>query len=81
MKDKKTNVQILEENGILGDIRRRLGLDPSDTLLDATIDAMTADEILVEYSAWKLGSGAWWAIFKRIFDELQTAQNEALQTS
>lgn len=74
----KTNVQILEENGILGDIRKRLGLSKDDALLDQAINGMTADELLIEYSAWKLGSGAWWAIFKRIFDELQKGQNEAL---
>ena len=51
---------ILEELGILGDIRERLGAEDSeDTSFDKQINSMTPDELMSEWSAWVLGSYEW----------------------
>ena len=51
---------ILEELGILGDIRERLGAEDSeDTSFDKKINSMTPDELMSEWSAWVLGSYEW----------------------
>ena len=55
-----TMTAILEELGILGCIRQRLGAEDSeDTSFDKQINSMTPDELMSEWSAWVLGSYEW----------------------
>ena len=61
----------LEDLGILGDIRLRLGADyEHDTSFDKDIDQMTADELMREWAQWKLGYN-WWTDMKKKYDRLR----------
>jgi hypothetical protein len=63
----------LRDLGILGDIRKRLGAkDEKDSSFDNQIDLMTADEIMSEWSAWKLGSSEWWKDMNRKYNCLRS---------
>lgn len=63
----------LRDLGILGDIRKRLGAkDEHDSSFDNQIDLMTADEIMSEWSAWKLGSAEWWKDMNRKYNRLRS---------
>lgn len=55
-----SNVEILEELFILGDVRQHLGAnDEHDTSKDTRIEEMTADAMVEAWSGWHLGSGGW----------------------
>jgi hypothetical protein len=61
----------LNELGILGDIRQRLGgEDENDSSLDSQIDLMSAHDIISEWSAWKLGSSEWWKQMNNMYNSL-----------
>ena len=63
----------LKDLGIIGDIRQRLGAkDEQDSSFDKQIDSMTADEIMSEWSAWKLGSSEWWKDMNRMYNRLRS---------
>jgi hypothetical protein len=63
----------LRDLGILGDIRQRLGAkDENDSSFDNQIDSMTADEIMSEWSACKLGSSEWWKDMNRKYNRLRS---------
>ena len=63
----------LKDLGILGDIRKRLGAkDEHDSSFDNQIDSMTEDEIMCEWSAWKLGSSEWWKDMNSIYNRIRS---------
>lgn len=63
----------LKDLGILGDIRQRLGAkDEHDSSLDKKIDSMTAEDLMAEWSAWKLGSADWWKDMNRKYIRLRS---------
>ena len=63
----------LRDLGILVDIRKRLGAkDENDSSFDEQIDSMSEDELMAEWSAWKLGSSEWWETMKRIYNRLRS---------
>ena len=67
-----TNVEKLDELGILGDIRQRMGAnDIFDNLYDNDINEMTHDDILKAWSGWRLGDPSWWSTMKSYFDRLE----------
>ena len=62
----------LRDLGILGDIRQRLGAkDEHDSSFDKQIDSMSEDELISEWSAWKLGSSEWWKTMNRMYNRLR----------
>jgi len=69
-----SNIHELHVLGMLGDIRQRLGFDVEDNSKDSEIDKMTADQLLREWSAFKLGYSDWWIDMKRSFDKLEFDQ-------
>ena len=63
----------LRDLGILGDIRQRLGAkDENDSSFDEQIDSMSEDELMAEWSAWKLGSSEWWQTMNRMYNRLRS---------
>lgn len=67
-----TNVEKLEACKMIGEIRKRLGADSDkDTSRDSIINRLTNQELLHEYTALRLGDGAWWDILKTKFDHLE----------
>ncbi len=63
----------LRDLGILGDIRQRLGSEGEhDPSFDEQINSMTADELMAEWSAWKLGSPEWWVDMNRKYNRLRS---------
>lgn len=70
-----TNVEKLDQLGILGDIRKRLGAENEiDTSQDESINASSNDELMIHYTAWKLGHGSWWTLLKHFYDKLCTTK-------
>jgi len=81
-----TNVEKLEENGWLEDIRGRLGDDKPSLIQDNTINNMSALEIVEAWSGWNLGSPEWATtivgIYKLIDDkelDLSKTVDEAIE--
>jgi hypothetical protein len=67
----KSNVEILDELGELGDIRQRLGAkDESDASRDHRINKMSATEIVRTYAGWHLGDGSWGGQILGLYKEL-----------
>ena len=67
-----TNIEKLEQVGILGDVRQRLGADDkNDTSKDNRINAMDSSELVAKWSGWNLGDEGWWNTMKYYFDELE----------
>lgn len=66
-----TNVEKLEELGMLGNVRQRLGAkDEDDTSQDEIINEMTNQELVERDSAWELGSEQWAADIIHNYNEL-----------
>lgn len=66
------NTKILDNIGILGEIRQRLGCEnENDTHKDKSINKMSANEIIKEYAAWQIGDGHWWTMLKSHFDAIE----------
>jgi len=62
----------LEDIGILGEIRQRLGAtNENDTSFDNDINKMTPDKLMYEWAGWKLGYGDWWTDMKKKYDRLR----------
>jgi len=69
---KKTNVQKLEELGILGDIRQRLGSqDEYDDSKDSKINQSNNSMLVRAWCGWHIGDGGWWDSMKYYFDSLE----------
>jgi hypothetical protein len=72
-----TNVEKLEEVGILGDVRQRLGAnDESDSSKDHKINEMDNERLVKEWCGWHLGDGSWWTSMKSYFDQLEELTNK-----
>lgn len=70
------DTKILEEMGLLGDIRERLGAeDENDTSFDTHITNMNMKEAVAKWSAWSLGDESW---ANNIIDNYQTLHNHKL---
>lgn len=66
-----TNVEKLEELGIIGDIRQRLGgEDEHDTSKDNKINSMDRDQLIELWCGWVMGDGSWWITMKAYYDRL-----------
>jgi hypothetical protein len=75
-----TNVEKLQQLGILGDVRERLGAEnENDESQDAKINKMTPHQIVKEWCAWKIGDGWWWSEMKSYFDSLSSENNKEVQ--
>lgn len=67
-----TNIEKLDELGILGNVRESLGADDAqDTSLDGVINNLTNSDLIAQWSQWHLGSMSWWKTMKAMFDELE----------
>jgi hypothetical protein len=67
-----TNIEKLDELGILGNVRESLGADDAqDTSRDDTINHLTNRDLIAQWSQWHLGSKTWWITMKSMFDELE----------
>lgn len=54
------NVEILEQVGILDDVRERLGAsDENDTSFDHKIERMNPEQMVAKWSGWELGDESW----------------------
>lgn len=76
-----TNVEKLQELGILEDLRERLGAeDGADTSQDAKINKMTANHIVKEWCEWQIGDKRWWVCMKYYYDELSKCEQDEGRT-
>ncbi len=67
-----TNVEKLEQLGILGEVRKRLGSgDESDDSCDSDINGMTNSDLVKHWCGWHLGYDSWWTTMKNYFDRLE----------
>ena len=71
----KTKVEILDELGILDDIRHgflRIGQDEPENWdqIDLLINRMSNDPLTSRYAEWEIGDSNWWSILKRVYDKL-----------
>jgi|GEM_PF-1881565 len=72
MKKIKTNVEKLEDIGILGEIRQRLGAeDKLDESKDEKINNLSNHQLISAWCAWKIGDKFWWEKMKQMFDRLE----------
>lgn len=70
------DIKTLEEMGILGDIRERLGAKgENDTSRDTRITNMDIKESVAAWSAWHLGDESW---ANDIIGKYQTLHNQKL---
>jgi len=70
-----TNVEILKQLGILGDVRKRLDAeDENDTSKDEQINKLTSEECVAKWSGWNLGDEAWATYIIHYFKELEFAK-------
>ena len=78
---KKSKVKFLEDKypKVLSSVRRRLGLSSdTDASLDDRIERLSNKEIVMSYTAWKLGVSYDWEHPNVVFKDLNNyLQNEA----
>jgi len=56
-----TNIEALQQIGILGDIRQRMGAnDENDAKQDEEINRLDPDDLIAKDAGWKLGNEEWW---------------------
>ena len=66
-----TNIEKLNELGILGVVRQRQGAkDQNDDIYDDYINKMDNSELIEQWCGWHLGDGSWWTDMKYKFDKL-----------
>ena len=66
-----TNVEKLTQLGMIGAVRKHLGVDDeNDTLLDNCINKMSNSALVGAWSAWELGNG-YWIVVKSYYDDLE----------
>lgn len=76
---KVTNIEKLDDLGILGDVRQRLGADDeNDTQFDDRINGMPNKKLIALHCGWVLGDESWWNDFKYKFDELKRIDKEGI---
>jgi len=72
-----TQIEKLEQVGILGEVRQRLGADDeNDTAYDERINRMKNSDLIAKWSGWKLGDEGWWKEMKAMFDDLEELDNQ-----
>jgi hypothetical protein len=72
IKKMKTNVEKLEDIGILNEIRQRLGAeDELDESKDEKINNLSNHQLISAWCAWELGDKSWWDKMKQMFDRLE----------
>ena len=55
-----TNIEKLEEVGILEEVRKRVGAESGeDTTYDDEINELNNEELVGKWTGWKLGSEEW----------------------
>jgi len=67
----ETNIDKLEQMGILGDIRERLGIEENETFMDDKINRMDAKKIAELWSGWNLGDESWAREIINIYEEIK----------
>jgi len=72
----KTKVELLNELGILDDIRHgflKIGQDEPENWdrIDIQINQMSNNAITSRYAQWEIGDSNWWSILKNVFDKLE----------
>lgn len=66
-----TNVEKLNELGILGDVRQNMGANnENDTSFDEQINTLNNKQLISRYCAWHLGDGSWWLDFISLYEDL-----------
>ena len=72
-----TNVDKLEQLGILGEVRQRLGSgDEGNDSCDSDINGMTNHDLVKHWCGWRLGYDSWWTSMKGYFDALEELNNK-----
>lgn len=72
-----TNIEKLNQVGILGDVRQRCGADDeNDTSVDSRINEMDNSDLIAAWCGWHIGDGGWWRTMKMYFDSLELLSNK-----
>lgn len=67
-----TNIEKLEQIGILKDVRIRMGAeDGNDKSRDNLLNGATNEQLIALWCAYNLGDSEWWTQMKHWFDQLE----------
>lgn len=65
-------LDFLEDQGLLGDIRMRLGADnEKETKYDSQIMEMNAKELVAKYIGWNLGDESWATLAIGLYENIK----------